>query len=332
MKKRGIGELVPLFVQPGPGGSFPSPQPQNVQGPLLAPALQAFLQGFIGTNKYGAAAEDPTGLTSNAYPPPGAADMANVYGPNGPYTDDTWSNLMQQGAFSGTMPAELVGNKNPTALPVGGVWHRPTIVPDHQLPGPLKRISTLIRPRSVFTPNQFNRQIEQEAALWDFVAKHGGLKAYCRIPELGAPIYDVAPWLVQPSQGQVLQEPFSATPASLQTAGAFTGTDILIGQVRVPVGYDGVINRVVTSFTGNGFDENSGNIIWRVKAGQRFLRNLGNIQQTWGSFQNAMLVPLQGNRVVSGQYIQVYVNIPPTSPINGGVIQAGLFGWFYPRR
>ena len=322
-RRRGFGDIVPLNVPPGASG----PLPPNNQGPIvpLAPALQAYLQGFIGGNR-GAAAEDPTGLTSSAYPPPGAAETSNVYGADGPYVDDVWQNLMQQGFFSGTAPAPIIGRKN-APLPTGGSWGRPEIIPDHLLPGPLKRQSQLTN-RTIFAKNKYDQAIQTEMKLWQWIAEHGGLKSCCRVPELGAPIWDDPPWQVQPSQGEPIAEMFNL----LTPAGPFDGSNLLIGQFRVPIGYDGVIDKVVVSFTGDGHVEGSGDLIWRIQAGQRYLRNLGNILQTYGSFLNAMAVPRQGNRVVSGQEISVYVNIPVGSPISGGYIQAGLFGWFYPRR
>ena len=327
MQRKGIGDIVPLYVQPGPDGNLPTGLPANLQGPpvILAPALQAFLQGYIATQQ-GAAASDPTALTSPAYGVPGAGEPSNVYGANGPFVDDVYSSLIQQGLFTGTNPAQVIGRKNAPA-PAGGFFERPTIIPDSKLPGPLKRQSQLTN-RILFAPNRYDQAIQREMKRWQWIAEHGGLKSCCRIPELGAPIWDQPPWMVMPSQGQVIQELFNQPTSNF----LFNGVDQVLGKIRVPIGYDGVINKVVVSFTGSGFDDGSGNLIWRVKAGERFLRNLGNIDQTYGSFQNAWAVPLSGNRVVSGQYITVYVNIPVLSPISGGVIQAGLFGWFYPRR
>jgi len=328
MQRKGIGDIVPLYVQPGPDGNLPSGLPANLQAPpvILAPALQAYMQGYIATLQ-GAAPSDPTALTTPAYAVPGTAEDSNVYGANGPFVDDVWSSLIQQGRFSGTTPAAIIGKKN-APLPAGGFIERPTIIPDRFLPGPLKRQSQLTN-RTLFFRNKFDQQIEREMRHWQWIAEHGGLKSCCRIPELGAPVYDQPPWLVMPSQGQVLQELFNVATSSV----TFNGIDQVIGQIRVPIGYDGVITKVVSTFTGNGFNDGSGDIIWRVKAGERFLRNLGNIVNTYGSFQNSWAVPaLNGNRVWSGQYITVFINVPSGSPIAGGVIQAGLFGWFYPRR
>ena len=328
MFRRGIGDIVPLNVPPGSGGALPP----NLQAPpvVLSPTLQAFLQGYIGTLQNGAAPSDPTGLTAQAYPTPGAAEESNVYGANGPYVDDVWSNMIQSGFFTGTNPAAIIGRKN-APRQAGGSWGRPEILPDSQLPGPLKRQSQLTN-RNLFTKNRYDQQVQQEMKLWQWISEHGGIKSCCRIPELGAPVYDQPPWMVMPSQGEVVQELFFAAPESFQVDDAFTGTNMVLGQIRVPVGYDGVINRVITNYDGDGFTNNSGSIIWRVQAGNRYLRNLGNIQVIYGSLATALLLPLQGNRVVSGQYITVYVNIPIGSPISGGTIQAGLFGWFYPRR
>jgi hypothetical protein len=100
----------------------------------------------------------------------------------------------------------------------------------------------------------------------------------------------------------------------------------------VPIGYDGVLNRFVCTFTGGAFDDFSGEIQWRVRVGVRYARNLGRITNTFGSFQNALLVPGYGIRLISGQTVTLIASIPNASPITAGQVAAGCFGWFYPRR
>jgi hypothetical protein len=122
--------------------------------------------------------------------------------------------------------------------------------------------------------------------------------------------------------------------SSFQNSGIFTGLDVLILSIQVPSGYDGVINRFVASTTAvTGYDDFSGNIIWRLKYGIRYAKNLGDVNNTFGSLTNALQVPgTNVIRVISGQTIEVFANVPVGAPISGGSINAGVFGWFYPRR
>lgn len=172
----------------------------------------------------------------------------------------------------------------------------------------------------------------RRAALWQFISEHGGLRSCCRVPELGAPVYNYPPWQVMPSNGQEYRELNGKPLSAFQSGGNFTGVDTLIHEFRVQVGYDGVFNQFVCDFTGDGFEELSGNIIWRVQVDNRFVKNLGNIKMSLGSFDAPMLVPGYGFRLISGQTVSLWANVPNGSPITNGQIRAGVFGWTYPRR
>lgn len=160
------------------------------------------------------------------------------------------------------------------------------------------------------------------------------MKDCCRIPELGAPIYDIPPWIKIPSDGYEFQQMNALPLSAFQDSGIFTGLDVEILNFRVPSGYDGVINRFVAGTVGStGYSDFAGNVFWRLQYGIRYAKNLGDVQNTFGSFNNAVVVPGANIiRVISGQTISVSGNIPAGSPISGGSISAGVFGWFYPRR
>ena len=115
--------------------------------------------------------------------------------------------------------------------------------------------------------------------------------------------------------------------------GNFTGLDVVLGRFVVPIGYDGALNRVVFQFNGDGFQDFSGLIVWRVLVTLRYARNLGNVKNTFGDFATAFSVPGSDNiRLVSQQTITLLANIPAGSPVSGGPVMAGCFGWYYPRR
>ena len=212
-------------------------------------------------------------------------------------------------------------------------WTPQPILPDSMLPPVIRRDN---QPKPVqWNPTKYDMALISRAKKWQWVAAHGGLKSCCRIPELGAPIWDDPPWEVMPSNAVPIPGEMNGLPiAAFQSGGVFTGLDVLILQIRVPSGYDGVINKFVAQTSGvTGYDDFSGNIIWRLQYGVRYARTLGNVTNTFGSFQNSLLVPgVYSIRVVSDQTNQVFANVPVGSPVAGGSIGAAVFGWFYPRR
>jgi hypothetical protein len=216
----------------------------------------------------------------------------------------------------------------PSAQPPAGNWAQ-QMLPDSVLPRPLQRTNPLLRRLPVeWTPGPWDMRLLREAQLWTFIKNHGGLKSCCYIPELGAPLYNQPPWIVMPSNASKFEQGFGvATPA-----GPFSGLDVLLGQFQVPDGWDGVITRFVPNFTGLGFQDYSGNIFWRLKVGNRFAPDLGNVNTTFGSLNQVSVPGINNIRLISGQNVQVYFNIPLGSPVATGMITAAVFGWFYPRR
>jgi hypothetical protein len=214
------------------------------------------------------------------------------------------------------------GNRNNT--PGGGAWTPDIILPEQYLPPALQQH---IPQDDLFIRNHWDWEVFREAALWNYVAAHGGIHSCCYIPELGAPIWSQPPWQVMPSQGLRIEKMFSAP------TGSFTpGVDTIIGTYLIPSGWDGAINRFICQFTGTGFDDFSGNIVWRLQINKRFAKNLGNVINTYGDFQSAFIVPGDAIRVISNQTLNLIVNVPAGSPVAGGVVAAGIFGWIYPRR
>jgi hypothetical protein len=213
-------------------------------------------------------------------------------------------------------------------------WTPQPLLPDSILPPPLQRSNPLVTPAQ-WIPNKYDFQIIGRAKKWQWIAQHGGLKDCCRIPELGSPIYDFPPWEKMPSNSFEFQEMNGLPIADFQDGGgAFTGLDVLILSIQVPSGYDGVINRSVAGTTGmTAYADFTGAIEWRLKYGIRYAKNLGDVDNTFGSLNTALQVPQTYIcRVISGQTIEVFANVPAGSPISGGSINAGVFGWFYPRR
>ena len=160
------------------------------------------------------------------------------------------------------------------------------------------------------------------------------MRNVCKVPELDVPPFDQPPWIIQPSQGEKFEQMYGKPLGAFQDgAGNFTGLDVVLGRFVVPNGYDGVLNRVVTQFNGDGFQNFSGSVSWRFMVNQRFIKNLGNVQLSYGKLKAAFAVPGTFNfRLISQQTLTLLANIPPGSPVANGMVMAGAFGWVYPRR
>lgn len=254
-------------------------------------------------------------------PPPGGTPGA-YYPPNGLQPGMTVNGLV--------IPQSVSSEPGPGSPPTAG-WRPNLIYPDWMLPPELQR-SNPLQHKNHWRPNQWDYRLRYEALLWQWMALHGGLRSCCRIPELGAPIWDQPPWEIQPSQGVEYRKMFSQPLSAISGGPPFDGTDTVLGKFNIPNGYDAVLNQFVCKFTGDGFDEFSGSIAWRVRIDNRFAKDLGNVTNTFGSFEAAFLVPGYGIRMVSGQTVYLIANIPNLAPVNNGVVTAGVFGWWYPRR
>lgn len=118
--------------------------------------------------------------------------------------------------------------------------------------------------------------------------------------------------------------------------------DNVILQFTVPVGYDGIIlgqfhGYYKTPFAGilpPSFIEGSGDIVWRLSANGRFLRDCGNMLFSLGTIRSQS--PVAGGLQLRSQDIVKYlVNVPNLSgnlaPGQGSIV-AGLHGYFWPRK
>jgi hypothetical protein len=137
-------------------------------------------------------------------------------------------------------------------------------------------------------------------------------------------VYKDPPWLKMPPEGRQYQEINSiVTPAA-------DSTDYTVTEFKVPTGYDGVITSIANFYTGVGFVEGSGDIVWRVQIGNAWCRNFGNIETTLGSLTSPCPLFRGGVRVYSNQTIRYSTSIPIGSLIAGGRIVCAVFGWYYP--
>jgi hypothetical protein len=324
---KGLADIVPmpLPTQWGPevqysGDSYPG----HVLPPVGAPAVVPVGQDgdFAPAGIYPAGSGSPYGYGAGygaGIPGGYSGAPASGYNAGGPPTPNFGLNPQQ-------LRMRMAGK-----LPAGQDYYRQPLLPDHMLPPALQRGNPSIG-FITYRRNRWDQYLFREARAWGWIVRHGGLRSCCRVPDLGAPIYDIPPFEAMPSNGLRFEYMMSAPLTAFQTAGVFNGLDAVILQFRVPIGYDGVFNRFVCSFNGNNFVDFSGNIVWRVQVGVRFLKTLGNVLNTYGSYQTAFIVPGNNHRLISGQTVSLLANIPSTSPVANGVVTAGAFGYFYPRR
>ncbi len=116
------------------------------------------------------------------------------------------------------------------------------------------------------------------------------------------------------------------------TPATAAGDTVIISE-RVPQGYDGLLLGAYWFYTGSGFLEGSGDIVWRIQLNQRFLEDLGNVEFQMGSPISPMPMT-QGQILLSGQTARVLVNVPNLSgmiQIGASQIGAGLIGFYFPR-
>ena len=313
---RGLADIVPLNIPPGAVTT-------QAAGWLMAPDGNWYWTG-TGAPPLNIPITSGPGISPNA---------GWVISPN--------NQLVWTGP--GTQPTVLPGFMTPPgsviSAPQGAQgppldWMPQPILPDALLPPPLQRSNPLVSPAK-WIPNKYDFEVIGRAKKWQWVAAHGGLKSCCRIPELGAPIYDDPPWEVMPVNSLPIPGEMAAVALSAVSGGPpFDGTNTLLLSIQVPSGYDGVINKFVANVNGvTGHEDFSGDIVWRLQYGIRYAKTLGNVTNTYGSFTNSLLVPgVYQIKVISGQTIQVFASIPNNSPVAGGSVSAGVFGWFYPRR
>ena len=198
-----------------------------------------------------------------------------------------------------------------------------------------------LRPRCrPYGPNGFDDCLDAEYKWWMQFLAAGGLKTCC--PQ-GRRKYTSPPWVSMPSEGRRFR-PITSTPlTSFQVPGpGFNGTDTVVLQMRVPLGYDGVISDVVMNYLGgSGFDEGSAEITWRLAAdylpvgglqtGGRYLRDMGNVQVSLGSLTQPSPVPRGGLRIYSNDLVTILCAINPAATVANGNIIVSISGWTWPR-
>lgn len=135
-------------------------------------------------------------------------------------------------------------------------------------------------------------------------------------------VKEVKPWLNFPPGGISF-----APQASINVPGVSNNwTPVL--SFQVPFGNDGVIERIQNNFTGGGFIEGSGDLIWQITVNNRAVKNYEKILTEKGSTQ--WLQKIAPIRIYSGQLVQYLVQHPSNPLLSNSYVICGMSGYYYP--
>lgn len=140
----------------------------------------------------------------------------------------------------------------------------------------------------------------------------------------GAPDSIQKPWWLDfPLDAQYFDFPgVIATPA--------LGTAATVLSFTVPSGWDGVIRKVSHNYTGPGFVQGSGDLVWTIRVGGAAVKNYNLITSEFGSPQQPRdtYIILRENQLV--EYV-VTVSATAVVPVAGTFIVVFMAGWEVPR-
>lgn len=110
------------------------------------------------------------------------------------------------------------------------------------------------------------------------------------------------------------------------------GPDVVVVDWVVPTGYEARIYAYYCIYTGTGFVQGSGDIIWGLRAGLNWVRNMGGLLYAVGSLANPF--PVQDYTAVKpNQRVTFQVNVPNISgliQVGASRILCGVQGWLFP--
>lgn len=171
--------------------------------------------------------------------------------------------------------------------------------------------------------NYATKCLNRNIGMWRDIAFQGGLDAMCCPASMsgGEP-----PWIIMPPQGVRLQQVSAINLPGVE------GVEVPIISLIMPEGYDGVITLHLQMYNGTGFVEFSGDLNWRIRLNQWYVKDYGNMQTSLGNLQTPIPLSRGGIRLKSLQKIvySVTLGTGALGRLAGGKIIAGLFGWRYP--
>jgi len=173
-------------------------------------------------------------------------------------------------------------------------------------------------------PNEFNRFLQKEARLIQTIVGMGGLPAYCgdKWDRCNLP-----PWREMPGEARIIRQ---VSSIALPADSTFQN---LIVDFTIPIGYDGALSGLVTDYTEVGFVDYSGDLIWRVRVNQPYVKDYFTIENRLAG-SNSNLQDSGFVRVQEQDRIRITVDVGAAASGHlaaGGRVVAGILGWVYPK-
>jgi hypothetical protein len=175
-------------------------------------------------------------------------------------------------------------------------------------------------------PNSWRECLNQYWSFLEAIRTAGGVRAICCSSNYAG---ENPPWIEQPRTGRRFQEPGSIIVGSM-----VEGTDYTVSSFEVPSGMDGVLKAHFQMFTGAGFTEGSGDIIWRIRINRAFVKDYSNTLTSYGNttspvpFNNGQ-IRLSSRDTVS--YIAQLGAGALTRLDNTARIVVATLGYYYPQ-
>ena len=170
-------------------------------------------------------------------------------------------------------------------------------------------------------PNMWDKCLEAETGFWrawDFTPRHG-----CRPSTVCVDPGD--PWVDLPENGREYYSRGSVLASNLAA-----GVDTLVCQYFVPTGYDAIIYGLHHTFAGVGWVDADGNLIWRVRINQRWVKDLAAMVTRLGDL-NTPYVLADRIYLHTQSIVSYWVNSAnPLALQQNARVLAGFMGWVYP--
>jgi hypothetical protein len=182
--------------------------------------------------------------------------------------------------------------------------------------------------------NDYDACLDMELGVWETIVE-AGFDAYC-CPD-GRKPYLERPWVKMPDSGRRFRV-INSVVVGDQT---FDSSNVVVTQMQVPIGYDGVIDSYscgISGATPTGFVEGSGTLLWRLAADAtrdpRFLRDLGQIRFSLGSLTVPVATSNSSLRIYSGNLVTFFAVFDSSGMgvlNNDSVVVCSISGWVYSR-
>ena len=135
------------------------------------------------------------------------------------------------------------------------------------------------------------------------------------------------PWNTPP-EGSVPLNEFDGEAGAGQGGGATT-TTVIMSYVQ-PEGWDGLIQTIVTDYTGTNLIPNSGDIVWALRVNGLYIKGYQNIKANYGDLSGGLKIH-PGVIVKSGQLVEIVATVDTGfTPDAQSEILAGVAGFHYP--